>query len=194
LISRLLRHAAVVLCFVAFFFIFPGSSAAQTAPRLQISGNYSYLRFGSKQLGFTDDSGLKGGNAGFTFNIKPYFGVVGEIGGEWGAPFKFYDALAGPRIQWPHNKLTLYGQGLFGKVKARIALPNEPNNGHSEAAIGYSFGGGVEYALTPHFSIRAIHADYMIAHVFSTDQRNIRVSVGITYNLGRIGRKRHRLP
>ena len=194
MISRSLRHAAVILCSIVFFFILTGSSAAQTAPRLQFSGNYSYMRFGSKKLGFADDSGLSGGNAGFTFNITPYFGAVGEIGGLWGSSFKYYDAMAGPRLAWPHNHLTVYGQGLLGRVKTRVAIPNEPNNGFSEAAFGYSFGGGVEYELTHHISVRAIQADYMLTHVFSHDERNVRLSVGITYNLGRIGRKRRRLP
>lgn len=194
MISRLLRQAAVILCSIIFLFIFTGLSTAQTAPRLQFNGDYSYMRFGSKQLGFVDDSGLNGGNVGFTFNIKPYFGAVGEIGGVWGSSFKYYDALAGPRLAWPHNKLIIYGQGLVGKVKTRVALPNEPNNGTTQVAFGYSLGGGVEYELTPRFSIRAIQADYMLAHVFSTDERNLRLSVGITYNFGSVGRKRHRLP
>jgi hypothetical protein len=192
LILRLLRRALVV----SFVFALTSSKplAAQTAPRLQVFGSYSHLRFDSKKLGFADYSDLNGGNVGFIYNLNPYFGGVGEIGGDWGAPWKFYDAMAGPRFSYPRGKLTLFGEALFGKAKAHIAIPNEPNGGQSDSALAIDLGGGLDYRLTPRFSVRVIQADYLRSKVFGNTEGNLRFSVGIVYNMGQVGRKRHRLP
>lgn len=193
--ARLLRRFSAVPVFLSFFLLaFASATQAQTAPRLQLFGNYSQLRLDSKPLGFSDWSGLNGGNVGFDFNLTPQFGAVGEIGGNWGYPWKFYDAMAGPRITKPFGKFTVFGQGLLGRAKMHIALPGETNGGESESGFAYGGGLGVDYAWRPRISIRVFQADYLHTSLLQTDQNNIRFSIGITYNLGEIGRRRHRLP
>lgn len=192
--SRLLRRFVALLSPGLFLLAFSSVAAAQIGPRVQVFGNFSELRLDTKPLGFADWSGLEGANAGFDFNIWPRFGVVGEIGGDLGGPWKFYDAMAGPRYSREWKKLTFFGQGLVGKAKMHVALPGEINGGESDSGLAYGGGGGVDYHWKPRLWVRAIQVDYLHSNLLQADQKNIRFSVGITYNFGQIGRRRHRLP
>ena len=174
------------------FCMFCLPSLAQDAPRLELFGSYSYVRYDSPTLGFKDFTGLNGGNIGFTYNLTTRFGVVGEIGGAWGSPFKFYDGLAGPRYTFRRGKISLFGQGLFGKAKTHVEIPSAINQGLSSSAFAFAGSGGVDYSVTNHFSIRAIQVDYIRSKAFELDQGNLRFSVGLIYHIGQV--KRHKRP
>ncbi|HEY1800517.1 MAG TPA: outer membrane beta-barrel protein [Terriglobales bacterium] len=163
---------------------------AQDAPRLEFTGNYSYLHFDSFDLGFKKDTGLNGGNVGVAYNITTHFAAIAEVGGNWGSPFKFYDGMGGGRYTYRRGNIALFGQGLFGRAKSRISLPTSIVGSETNSNYAFGGGGGVSYDLTPHFAIRAIQVDYLHSNLFATSLNSVRFSAGITYHIGRVRQKR----
>ncbi len=157
-------------------------SSAQEVPRFEVFGGYSHLRFESTTLGFADNSNLNGGKIGLTFNLTPYFGVVGEIAGGWGSPLKVYDGLLGPQLSYRKWKATFFGQALFGKAKTRVDI-NGPATSSGRAV---AFGGGVDFPVTPRFSVRLIQAEYLNTHTFQISQNNLQLSTGLIYQFGHV--------
>jgi hypothetical protein len=58
--------------------------------------------------------------------------------------------------------------------------------------VGRSFagGGGFDYDWKPRISIRVFQADFFHSDTFGTTQNDVRVSTGLVYHFGHIGRRR----
>lgn len=179
------RLAAFPLCFFTWLCLLPAAQA-QDSPRIEFTGNYSYLQYDSFDLGFKDNTGLNGGNFAVAYNINTRFAVVAEAAGNWGSPFKFYDGMAGGRYSYRRGNLALFGQGMFGRAKSRVNLPTSVVGSETNSGKAILGGGGVSYQISPHFSVRAIQVDYIHSSLFETSLNNIRFSAGITYHLGRV--------
>jgi hypothetical protein len=175
-----LALAVPPLLLLAFLTDLP--SLAQEVPRFEAFGGYSHLRFESTTLGFADNSNLNGGKIGLTFNLTPYFGVVGEIAGGWGSPLKVYDGLVGPQISYRKRKATFFGQVLFGKAKTHVNI----NGPATSSGRAIAFGGGVDYPVTSRFSVRLIHAEYLNTYTFQLNQNNLQLSTGLIYQFGHV--------
>jgi hypothetical protein len=184
------RLATLPLLIVLALFVLPAAQA-QDSPRLEFTGNYSYLRYDSYDLGFKNDTGLNGGNISVAYNITTKFAAFGEVGGNWGNPFRFYDGMGGGRYSYRRGNLTIFGQGMFGRAKSHVDLPTSFVGGETNSAKAFGGGGGVSYEISPHFSVRAIQVDYIHSNLFETNLNNIRFSAGITYHLGKIRSHKH---
>lgn len=164
-----------------------GSCAqAQDSPRIEFTGNYSYMRYDSFALGFRNDTGLNGGNISVAYNINTRFSAIAEIGGDWSNPFRFYDGMGGGRYSYRRGNLQIFGQGMFGRAKTHVALPLSFVGGETNVAKVFEGGGGVSYEISPHFSVRVIQVDYFHSNLFDTSLNNVRFSAGITYHLGKV--------
>jgi len=183
--SMIHRLALVVPPLLSLALLTGLPSSAQEVPRFQVFGGYTHLRFDSTTLGFADYSNLNGGKIGLTFNLTPYFGVAGEVAGGWGSPLKVYDGLVGPQLSYRKWKGTVFGQVLFGKAKAHVNIVNI-NGPATSSGRAIAFGGGVDFPVTPHFSVRLIQAEYLTTHTFQTDQNNLQLSTGLIYQIGHV--------
>jgi len=188
--GKLFRSAPLVLSFLFFAALCSPCAQAQDAPRLEFTGNYSYLRFDSFDLGFKNNTGLNGGNFAIAYNITTRFAAIAEAGGNWASPFKFYDGMAGGRYTYRRGNVALFGQGMFGRAKSRISLPTSVVGSETNSNYAFGGGGGVSYDLTPHFAIRAIQVDYLHSDLFATSLNSFRFSAGVTYHIGRVRQKR----
>ncbi len=170
-------------------------SAAQDGPRYEFFGGYSYWRFDSAPLAFRDRPSMNGGTVSAAFNITPNFGVVGQIGGGWSDLLKSYDAAIGPQLSYRRGRMTAFGQVLFGRAKTRLAIAGNVNGGESSASSLLSAGGGFDYRLTSHFSVRVAQFDYLRTKAFDISLGNMRVSTGIVYHFGLVkAHKPEKLP
>jgi opacity protein-like surface antigen len=185
--GKLFRSALLAAMPVIFFAALSTSCVqAQDAPRIEVTGNYSYLRYDSFPLGFRENTGVNGANISVAYNFTTRLAAFGEVGGNWGDPFRFYDGMGGGRYSYRHGSFAFFGQGMFGKAKSHIAIPTALIGGESASAFAYGGGGGISYDLTPHFAVRVIQVDYIHAKLFETPVNNIRFSAGITYHIGRV--------
>jgi len=76
---------------------------------------------------------------------------------------------------------------LFGEARSLIQVggPQE------DSARVVSFGGGMDYSISPRFAVRAFQVDYVHTSLFNTTQDNLRFSTGLVYRWGTI-KKTHR--
>lgn len=182
------RSGFVVL--VIFFlsaFLWPSSGTAQVAPRYEVFGGYSYLRFDSPTIGFADYSNLNGFTAEGVFNFKLKWGVVLDGSGNYGSQISSYHYMIGPQYSLRRDKSKFFFHGLFGKAQNNIDIFVPPRS--SVKGVGHSFagGGGFDWFWKPRITIRVVQGDYIYSSTFGKSQNDVRISTGIVVNFGHIG-------
>ena len=95
---------------------------------------------------------------------------------------------AGPRLVYPHRRLTVFGQALFGGAHASDSyFPTATGYTTSANSFAYSFGGGVDVSFTRHIAIRALDAQFLhtaFNNGSSNVQRHLVVGAGFVYKIG----------
>jgi hypothetical protein len=178
-----LRRCLSTTLLAAGCIVLPIASAtayAQSTPRVQVFGGYSYFRFDTTKIGFANNSNLNGANVSGSFNFTHMFGVTVDGGAHYGDANSLYTVMAGPQITFRAPKGTAFAHGLFGLAKDRVNI----GFGDSDRHLSWAVGGGYDYALTPRFSIRVAQVDYVYTKLFNVSQNNIRASVGVVYRWG----------
>jgi hypothetical protein len=161
-------------------------------PKYEVSGAGSYYSFYAP-TGAT--LGMFGWNGTFQYNFRTWLGIVGEGFGEYkdqGVDGKttIYAALAGGQVYpFKHRKVTVFGRALIGRAHYRIAFPPFGGFGFSAAnrsATAYELGGGLDYNLRKHWSVRMVQADFDKADFFSgnANRASYRISLGVVYRFG----------
>lgn len=160
----------------------PSSSQAQAVPRLSVSVSPSWVRFDSRPLGFPDNANLEGGTAAGTFNLNTWFGGTAQVFADYGDHVHLKGWMAGPQFYHQRFGGVFFGHALFGRAQTRV----ETVVGNRELDVGkaWAVGGGFEFPLGQHFSVRPIEADYLNTYAIGSDEHNLRISVGLVYRWG----------
>jgi hypothetical protein len=183
------KRAAVFLFFVFSAVMAVSSpSAGQVAPRWEFFGGYSYLRFDSPTLGYVNWSNLNGFNGEVTFNITTRWAVTADGSGHYGNQLTVYNYMLGPQYAFRRDKSKFFIHGLFGKAQNTVNISTSISNGFESVGHAYAVGGGYDRELTPRFTFR-VQADYLNTHTFGATQNDIRVSTGLVFHIGQIGRR-----
>jgi opacity protein-like surface antigen len=161
--------------------------AQETAPKVDVFAGYSYVQANPGVTG-TDSFHLHGGNANVAYNITNWLGGVADFGGYTkgnilgtGNDGTFSTYLFGPRVSYRHySRITPFGQVLFGAAHANAAAFGTTG---TQNAFAMTAGGGVDYKILDHFSIRPFQAEYLLTRfregtLGTRDQNNFRVSTG----------------
>ena len=183
----LIQRKAAALAFVFFSFC-PMLSAQRFfhVPTIDVFAGYSYLRFDSKPLGFSDQLNLNGWNFELSLpHIYEGLGAVADVSAHYGHELTAYNFVIGPQYMFEVKNLRIFGHGLFGKSRDRLGLPGTSGLEPSNLARDIAFGGGVDVPLGEKLSWRALQADYVITSNFGGTQHNIRASTGIVYRFGK---------
>jgi hypothetical protein len=182
---------AAVFLFCVFLVVMAGSvlSLGQVAPRWEVFGGYSYRNFDSTTLGFASRSNMNGWNAEPSYNLTTNFSVVADASGQYGSQLTLYNFMIGPQYSWRREKSKFFIHGLFGKAQNTFNLKTSTRNGFESVGRAIAFGGGYDLVLTPRFTWRTVQADYVNAHTFGVSQNDIRVSTGLVFHFGQIGRR-----
>lgn len=136
---------------------------------------------------------MQGGSAQLHARLWRGLGGVAEIAGAHngsisssGVGLDLITLTFGPRYTWnyPQKRLSFYGQALAGEAFGRNSLfPRSSGSADSHAtSVAFSLGGGINYALPHHLSLRAIQADWMrtqLPNATTNVQNNFRVGTGI---------------
>jgi opacity protein-like surface antigen len=178
----------LLVSLLAVLFISAVSAYAQeTAPKFDVFAGYSYLQANPGVSG-VNSFHLHGGNGNVGYNVKNWLAGVADFGGYnngnilgTGASGTLSTYLFGPRVSYRHmRKITPFGQVLFGVAHANTNVFGTAN---SQNAFAMSVGGGVDYKLFDHFSIRPVQADYLMTRfgvgtTGTQTQNNVRLSTG----------------
>ena len=164
--------------------------AQETAPKVDIFAGYSYLQANPGVTG-VDSFHLHGGSASVSYNYNNWLGAVADFGGYsngnvlgTGASGTLSTYLFGPRVSYRHfHRITPFGQVLLGVAHAGSSAFGTSN---SQDAFAMAVGGGVDYKLFDHFSIRPVQADYLLTRfgvgtAGTQSQNNVRISTGFVF-------------
>lgn len=153
---------------------------AQTTPRIQVFGGYSYLRFESTAIGFNDNSNLHGGEFSPALNLTKHFGIMADADIHVGNHQTNYNFLIGP--QFPFRALggIVSGHLLFGRTDEKVRV------GFGASSKGRAIAAGIAYDrnFSDRLAFRLVQVDYLNTHAFSTGEKNLRISTGIVFHWG----------
>jgi outer membrane immunogenic protein len=162
------------------------SAQEEATPKYEIGFNYSGLHVSS-----SSDDRQRTGNGGsgtFEYNVNGMLGVVADLGGYANTRFdnRLFTYMFGPRLNWRHSRLTPYVQALFGGAHLSYDFSGASTTQNSFA---FATGGGVDYNLTRHISIKPIQVEYVMTRFdntegFGSHQNDVRYSAGVVFRLG----------
>jgi len=113
-----------------------------------------------------------------SYNFSSHFGMTADFGGHYrsisGTRVSEYEYLFGPRVKASMRNATLFAHGLVGAHTFRVA-------GQSFNGFAGGVGGGLDYDVSRHFSVRVIQADYLRVRVSNAWFHDARLSVGIVF-------------
>jgi hypothetical protein len=182
-----IHRQAAVWAFVAFALCpVAGAQKFLKLPTIDVFAGYSYLRFDSKPLGFSDQLNLNGWNAEISIPyIYEGFGVVADVSANYGHELSAYNFLIGPQYTFEVKNIRIFGHGLFGRSRDRLERPGSTQFEPSNLARDVAFGGGVDIPIGGRLSWRAVQGDYMIGSNFGGTQHNVRLSTGVVIRFGK---------
>lgn len=160
------------------------TAKAQEGPNLEVSGGYMYIRANPGQ-GIPAQN-CQGGNGTAAVSLRAWFGVVGDFGGckitglPAGTSSHAINYLFGPRVSFhSYGRVTPYAQVLFGGE--RFSANATGVGSASSNAFAMTFGGGADFRMTRHISVRPIQVEYLYTHFSGAKQNNMRIESSLVY-------------
>jgi outer membrane immunogenic protein len=187
----------VVVCLLAFVSLslasfFGASAYAQDTPKFDLFAGYSYVRE-NPSTSAVDDFHLHGGSASIAYNANHWLSAVADFGGYHsnnilgtGIDGTLSTYLFGPRVYFHRDsRITPFGQVLFGV--AHIGGSNGLTFSSSNNSFAMTVGGGVDFKISHHFSVRPVQVDYLLTRfdefgLGAENQNNLRLSTGVVFH------------
>ena len=181
----------VVVSLFAFASLFVTAAKAQESQRdrVEVFAGYSYVRANPATSG-TDGFSLNGGSASLSYNINNWLSGVADFGGynnsnilSSGVNGTLATYLFGPRVSYRHfSRVTPFGEVLFGGAH----FGSNVFSANSQNAFAMTVGGGLDYRVSSHFSVRPAKVDYLMTRFAvqsrgTPNQSNLRVSTGVVF-------------
>ena len=170
----------------------PLVAQAQDAPKAEIFGGYSYLRFNPDD--FNDGLDLHGWNASAAVNFTKYAGIVADFSGHYDevnfasgkVDLSGYLFLVGPRFSYRKNDiLTPFGHVLLGAMRAHAtAFTPAGKIKDNDSAFAMAIGGGLDAKVHKNVAIRIFQTDYILTRFDDDTQHSFRLSTGLVLRLG----------
>jgi opacity protein-like surface antigen len=175
---------------------------AQHSPRFQLTSSDLAVTYTTQEA-----SVISGGNfwmqgAGVDGAITFYrgFGLATSLTGDYASQIApnvslgTFTYMAGPRYTYnlhtsSKHEIRIFGEALAGGVKGFDSVfPASSGISKSATAFAWQVGGGVDIAISKHFAIRAVEADFVRTNLpnSGTDREDhLRLALGVTYHTGK---------
>ena len=155
--------------------------------------NVSLQDLAASNLKATFLSGLNGGDIGATFNFKPNIGLKLDFSantqsGNFTTSGKNYSLVVGPVLKKHSGRFNPFGEVLVGVAHQSVSGFGLSGGQNAFTAIA---GGGIDFKLSQHISVRPIEADYVWSAyhtvrptdflVISSRQNNFRYVGGLVF-------------
>jgi len=161
-------------------------------PKYEVGLNYSWLHVNAANYDFQRTG--NGGSGYFAYNLNKTLGLVADFGGYANTrkDNRLMTYMFGPRFNWRHEKWNPYVQFLFG---GGYGWAGESANNRTQNKFTTAAGGGLDYNLTRHISLKPIQVEYVATQfdseqiggnlkTFGSHQNNIRYSAGVVFKFG----------
>jgi opacity protein-like surface antigen len=175
--------------------LLPLSLMAQTTPKAEVFGGYSYSRI--------EETNLHGWNVAMTGNINPNLGITFDFSGHYNketftnllgqneSKLNFHTFMIGPHVVDRSSKwFAPFAHALLGFSRINIALnrTGNPATATSQSISQYGFamalGGGLDVAGDKPISFRAVQIDYFLLRAEDLRHEGLRLSTGVIFRLG----------
>lgn len=149
------------------------TAKAQIAPKVEVFGGYSYMRYNPTGV----DVNLNGWNA--SINIKPtrILGIVGDFAGDYGSPgginASVHTFMVGPQLSLP-APVSPFVHVLFGGAHLNVS-------GATDNSFAMGYGGGIDIHAGHNLAFRVIEIDDIYTRFGGFNQNNPRASAGIVF-------------
>jgi opacity protein-like surface antigen len=197
---------------LAFSLLFTMAAFGQDYPKFEVPIGFSFVNVHPDITNLTSFN-VFGGGGGFVYNVTPWIGVkadfagytqgsglknqltnLGYVGGQ--ANGNIFTYMFGPQIKKHSGKLQPFGEALFGAAhsnlyaqiyNAQTGLTSASSNNN---AFAMQFGGGLDYALTPHIQLRPVEVDYLYTRFgingtsYTGAQNNFKYFAGVNFTFG----------
>lgn len=143
-----------------------------------------------------NEFGMQGGSAQVQTRLWRKFCVVADMAGLHtgnvngsGIGLDLITATFGPRYVWspPHRRLVFFGQALVGEAHGLNSIfPSSTGTSSTGNSFALQIGGGFNFPLTRHFSVRALDAEWLrtqLPNATTNVQNNLRLGVGMVYRI-----------
>ena len=196
--------AVATLCTVA--------AVAQDVPKFEVPVGFSFVNV-HPNLNPITSFNIFGGGGGFVYNVTPWIGIKADFNGyTQGSGLKsqltshgftaanvngnVFTYMFSPQIKKHSGKFQPFGEALFGAAHSNAyANIYDSINGITSAssnnnAFAMEFGGGLDYALTPHVQLRPVEVDYLYTRFgingtsYTGNQNNFKYFAGVNFTFG----------
>ena len=172
-------------------------SFAQTTPRTELFGGYSFLRINGNPL--PTNFNLHGWQTSATFNATSWLGFTADFGGNYGNPevlnilgvgvktkINTHTFLFGPTLSYRNkSRWTPFTHALFGLARGNLsdvsALGTTVSFSQSDHGFAMAAGGGVDVHLNKIMTTRLAQVDWVQTRLFTYTQNHLRVSTGLVF-------------
>jgi hypothetical protein len=176
---------------MAVVLLFATATYAQDSPKLELTVNYSFMRFNPQNNQIVKPFSLNGGGGDVAFFFSKYIGIKGEFQG-YGSQtrgFSFPSSACdseggvctgnvqanlftynvGPVFKFRTSHFEPFAEALFGGAHSNVygnLVKNCPDcvfsSSPSNNAFDFMIGGGLDIPITPKIAIRAGQFDYVL--------------------------------
>jgi opacity protein-like surface antigen len=169
------------------------STSAQDLPRAAVFGTYTYSRSYNSN---GDVSNGNGGSGDFSFFPAKMWGIAANVGGATnngytnssGTHFNTnstsFHYLFGPRIRFGTDRITPFVEVLVGGIHRSNVTLNGLTTVAAQTSFDLTTGGGVDFKVTHHISIRAIRMDYSYTRFTPPGVQNTQNALNISTGAG----------
>jgi hypothetical protein len=160
----MLRRLCLLLGLVLLVSV--GAQAQGAGDKIEISGGFSYMRFGSSpstNMGGWDFSGQ--------YKFNDWLGGVGDFSGNYGGGQSVHTFMFGPQVSWP-ARVSPFAHILIG-------ASHYSTSGVGDTSFSAAFGAGIDTKIAENISWRIIEGDYIPTHFFGTTENNARIVTAI---------------
>jgi Outer membrane protein beta-barrel domain len=188
---------------IGFVLLFGSAAFAQSDPKVEVSGNYSYMRFNPENSNIISSFSLNGGGGAFAYFFTDLIGIKAEFEG-YGSTQRTLAATGttvqanlftynvGPFVKYRHGRFQPFGEAMFGGAHSNAyvnicnvsgACIGSPSNN----AFDFIIGGGVDIPVTPTISIRPAEIDFVLTRFGNAytggnnNQSNLRYQAGVVF-------------
>jgi outer membrane immunogenic protein len=201
--SRTYPRGMRVAVALALGFAAIGAGAQSSRPTVDVAVTYATLH--SEHVTGAD-FWMQGGAVELHAEIRGGLGVVASVTGAHAnstspqaAPLDMVTVVFGPRYTYAprRGRLAVFGEALVGEADGFHSVfaygsgpVSNPVNGTTNSANSLAFqtGGGLDLRVSPHFSVRALQAEYLRTQLPNGNdnlQNNLRLAAGVVYRFGR---------
>jgi len=171
--------------------LFATAAKAQDESKIDIFAGYSYLRV-NPSTSTLGSYGLNGGSASVAYKATPWLSAVADFGAytnssvfNSGSSGTASTYLFGPRVSLHHIwRIHPFAEALFGVSHGNANLFDTANSHNAFAA---AIGGGFDFRISRHFSLRPLDVDYLPTRFQEVGfgrqtQDNLRASTGFVFH------------